>query len=187
GARVGARDDALRRDEAPPRARGRRARRHPPLGPGEAALPEPGADPADPRPVDRQVHGAPRGGARGPEARAGGDGMSTTTDQATQVYSVFIRATPEAVWEAITKPEFTAKYFYGSVFDTTWEPGSALEGWAADRSQQYVDGEILEVEPPHKLVTTWRALYDPETAAEAPSRVTWEIEQAGEQVTKLTV
>ncbi|HZR96572.1 MAG TPA: SRPBCC family protein [Gaiellaceae bacterium] len=113
--------------------------------------------------------------------------MTTMTEQTTQVYSVFIRATPEQVWEGITKPEFTQRYFYGSVFDTTWEPGSALAGWAADRSQQFVDGEILEVEPPHKLVTTWRALYDPETAAEPPSRVTWEIEQAGEQVTKLTV
>jgi len=113
--------------------------------------------------------------------------MSTTTAQTTQVYSVFIRATPEQVWDGITKPEFTAQYFYGSVIDSTYEPGAPYAGWAADRSRQYVDGEVLEAERPHRLVTTWRALYDPETAAEPWSRVTWEIEPAGEHVTKLTV
>jgi uncharacterized protein YndB with AHSA1/START domain len=52
---------------------------------------------------------------------------------------------------------------------------------------QYVEGEVLEADPPRRLVTTWRALYDPETAAEPSSRVSWEIEPAGEAVTKLTV
>ena len=113
--------------------------------------------------------------------------MTTTTAQATQVYQVFIKATPEAIWDAITKPEFTAKYFYGSIFDTTWEPGAPLAGWAADRSQQYVDGEILEVSRPTRLVTTWRALYDAETASEPHSRVTWKIEPGEDGVTKLTV
>jgi uncharacterized protein YndB with AHSA1/START domain len=113
--------------------------------------------------------------------------VSTTTAQATQVYSVFVRATPEQLWDAITKPEFTSKYFYGSVIESTWEQGAPYTGWASDRSQQYVDGEVIEASPPRKLVTTWRALYDPETAAEPFSRVTWEIEPAGEGVTKLTV
>src|SRR5881227_55208 len=63
----------------------------------------------------------------------------TTTAQATmQVYSVFIRATPERVWEAITKPEFTTKYFHGSVLDSTYEPGASYTGWSEDRSQQFV-------------------------------------------------
>jgi uncharacterized protein YndB with AHSA1/START domain len=113
--------------------------------------------------------------------------MSTMTEQTTQVYAVFIRATPEQIWDAITKPEFTTKYFYGSVIDSTWEPGTPYLGWSSDRSQQYVDGEVLEATPPSKLVTTWRALYDPETAAEPYSRVTWEIETAGDGVAKLTV
>jgi uncharacterized protein YndB with AHSA1/START domain len=113
--------------------------------------------------------------------------MSAMTAQATQVYSVFVRATPEQVWDAITKPEFTSKYFYGSVIESTWEPGATYAGWAGDRSQQYVDGEVIEAAPPSKLVTTWRSLYDPEAAAEPYSRVTWEIEPAGEGVTKLTV
>jgi len=113
--------------------------------------------------------------------------MTTMTAQATQVYSVFVRATPDQLWDAITKPEFTSKYFYGSVIESTWEKGASYTGWASDRSQQYVDGEIVEATPPRKLVTTWRALYDAETAAEPYSRVTWEIEPAGDGVTKLTV
>ena len=113
--------------------------------------------------------------------------MTTMTEQAVQVYSVFIRATAEQVWDAITKPEFTAKYFYGSVIESTYDVGSPYVGWAADRSMQYVDGEVLEASPPARLVTSWRAVYDAELAAEPYSRVTWDIESAGEGVTKLTV
>jgi uncharacterized protein YndB with AHSA1/START domain len=113
--------------------------------------------------------------------------MSAMTAQATQVYSVFVRTTPEQLWAAITKPEFTTKYFYGSIIESTFEPGAPYNGWSGDRSQQYVEGEVVEATPPSKLVTTWRALYDPETAAEPLSRVTWEIEPAGEGVVKLTV
>jgi uncharacterized protein YndB with AHSA1/START domain len=113
--------------------------------------------------------------------------MTTMTEQTTQVYSVFIRATPDQVWDAITKPEFTARYFYGSVIDSTFEPGSPYLGWSSDRTQQYVDGEVLESDRPRLLRHTWRALYDEETAAEQPSRVTWEIEPQDGGVTKLTV
>jgi uncharacterized protein YndB with AHSA1/START domain len=113
--------------------------------------------------------------------------MTTMTAQTTQVYSVFVRATPEQLWDAITKPEFTSKYFYGSVIDSTYEPGAPYIGWSTDRSQQYVDGEVIEADAPRKLVTTWRATYDPDLAAEPASRVTWEIEPSGEGVTKLTV
>ncbi len=113
--------------------------------------------------------------------------MSTMTEQATQVYTVFIRATPEQVWDAITKPEFTTKYFYGSAVDTTGEAGTPWRGWTADREQQLVDGEVLESDPPRLLRHTWRALYDPEAAAEPYSRITWELESTADGVTKLTV
>jgi uncharacterized protein YndB with AHSA1/START domain len=113
--------------------------------------------------------------------------MTTMTEQTTQVYAVFIRATPEQVWEGITNPEFTQRYFYGSVIESTYEVGASYDGWAADRSVQYVDGEVLEADPPRRLVTTWRALYDAETAAEPFSRVSWEIESTSDRVTKLTV
>jgi uncharacterized protein YndB with AHSA1/START domain len=100
---------------------------------------------------------------------------------------VFIKATPEQIWEAITDPEFTQKHFHGSRIKSSFEVGSPYGGWSGDESQQLVDGEVLEADPPKRLSTTWRALYDPETAAEPHSRVTWEIEPEDGGFTKLTV
>jgi uncharacterized protein YndB with AHSA1/START domain len=113
--------------------------------------------------------------------------MTTITEQATQVYSVFIRATPEQVWDGITKPEFTTRYFYGTKIDSTFEPGSRYLSVAGDGGQEMFDGEILESDPPRMLRHTWRAIWDPETAGEPHSRVTWEIEPQEGGVTKLTV
>jgi uncharacterized protein YndB with AHSA1/START domain len=113
--------------------------------------------------------------------------MNTMTEQTTQVYAIFIRATPEKVWEAITKPEFTAQYFYGSVIDSTLEPGTPYLGFSADRSQQFVDGEVVDSDPPRLLRHTWRALYDEDMANEPHSQVTWEIEPQDGGFTKLTV
>lgn len=113
--------------------------------------------------------------------------MTTTTAQATQVYQLFIKATPERIWEAITSPEFTTKYFHGSYVDSTFEPGSPYNGYSTDRSQHWVDGEVLEASPPQRLQHTWRSLYDPEAAAEPHSRVTWEIEPQPDGTCLLTV
>jgi uncharacterized protein YndB with AHSA1/START domain len=109
--------------------------------------------------------------------------MTTMTAQSTQVYSIVIKATPEQVWEAITTPEFTEKYFYGtrvSVSDAEY----TCRG--ADGSEM-VRGAVTEIEPPERLVHTWRSLWDPEQASEDDSRVTWEIEPQDGGVTKLTV
>ena len=97
--------------------------------------------------------------------------MTTMTGQTTQVYSVFIKATPEQIWDAITKPEFSHKYFYGSHVTVTPETYRSLDGEGGD----LVTGTVLEYEPPHRLVHAWQALYDPDTAGEPESRVTWEI------------
>ena len=113
--------------------------------------------------------------------------MTTTTVQATQVYQLFIKATPEQIWEAITTPEFTTKYFHGSYIDSTFEPGSPYNGYSTDRSQHWVDGEVLEADPPRRLQHTWRSLYDPEAAVEPHSRVTWEIEPQENGTCLLTV
>jgi uncharacterized protein YndB with AHSA1/START domain len=113
--------------------------------------------------------------------------MTTMTETTTQVYQVFIKASPEQIWDAITKPEFTTRYFYGSAVDSTLEPGSPFVSWTSDRSQKLVDGEVLESERPRRLSHTWRALYDEETAAEPHSRVSWEIEPQEGGVTRLTV
>jgi len=104
--------------------------------------------------------------------------MSTMTAQATQVYQLYIRATPEAIWDAITKPQFTQKYFYGVPVRVTPE---AFDG--SDSAQ----GSVLEFEPSRKLVHTWRALYDEEMAAEPESRVTWAIEPQEGGYSLLTV
>jgi uncharacterized protein YndB with AHSA1/START domain len=115
--------------------------------------------------------------------------MTTMTDVnlTTQVYEVFVKASPERIWEAITKPEFTSKYFYGSHVDSTFAEGAELKSFSPDRSQLWVDGEVLESDPPRRLQHTWRALYDEETAKEPRSRVTWEIEPGDAGVSKLTV
>ena len=113
--------------------------------------------------------------------------MTTMTETSVQVYQVYIRATPEQIWEAITTPEFTVKYFHGSIIESTYEVGAVVNGWSTDHTQLWVDGVVEEADPPRKLSHTWRALYNPETAAEEPSRVTWEIEPADGGVCKLTV
>lgn len=110
-----------------------------------------------------------------------------TMAAARQVFQVYIRATPEQVWDAITKPEFTARYFFGSRVETTGESGSPIRHFAPDGTTLWGDDMILESDRPRRLVHGWRALYDPELAAEPPSRVTWEIESQGDGLTKLTV
>ena len=82
----------------------------------------------DPRPLDRQVHGAPRLGARRPQGRTGADLMTSATQNATttQVYRVYIKATPEAIWDAITKPEWVDRYGYGGLAGVRPPPGRAL-------------------------------------------------------------
>jgi uncharacterized protein YndB with AHSA1/START domain len=109
------------------------------------------------------------------------------TNLAIQVYQVFIKASPEQIWDAITKPEFIAKYFHGAHVDSTFEPGASYKSWSPDRSQLWVDAEIYESEPPRKLSHSWRSLYDEESAGEPPSRVTWEIESSDGGTSLLTV
>jgi uncharacterized protein YndB with AHSA1/START domain len=115
--------------------------------------------------------------------------MTTMTDTAlaTQVYRVFIKATPEQIWDAITKPEFIAKYFHGAHVDSTFEAGATYKSYSPDRSQLWVDAEIYESDPPRKLQHSWRSLYEVEAADEPPSRVTWEIEPSDAGTSLLTV
>lgn len=109
--------------------------------------------------------------------------MTIALAPTTQLYQVFIKATPEQIWEAITEPEFTRRYFHGSSVDFT---GERLQSHGPG-GQLWIDGAKIEWDPPRKLVHGWRALYDAETAAEAESRVTWEIEPKDGGMCKLTV
>jgi len=95
------------------------------------------------------------------------------------VYEVYIRTTPEKLWEAITRPEMTRQYFYANDVESDWKVGSAIRHKGPDGKVK-LDGKVLEVVPPRKLVTTFCAVHDPETAKDRPSRVTWEIVPRGE-------
>ena len=106
--------------------------------------------------------------------------MSATT---TQVFTIFIRATPEQIWDAITRPEFTVGYFHGSRITITPERRASL---APDGSVRG-DTAVEVFEPPRRLVHGWRSLYDPAMAQEPESRVAWEIEPGDGGVCKLTL
>jgi uncharacterized protein YndB with AHSA1/START domain len=117
----------------------------------------------------------------------------TGTMVTTQVYRVYINATAEAVWDAITKPEWTERYGYRGRLEMDLRPGGAIRGLTSAEMRAVgapdvgVDGEVIEVDPPRKLVQTFRMVMDPETTAEGFSRVTYEIDTAPSGVTKLTV
>ena len=65
--------------------------------------------------------------------------------------------------------------------------GSRIKSWSPDRSQLWTDNEVLEYDPPRRFAHTWRSLYDPETATEPESRVTWEVEAMPEGYARLTL
>ena len=110
--------------------------------------------------------------------------MTTITEiQTTQVYQVFIKATPEAIWDAITKPEFTERYFHGARITVTPEHRKTR----GPNDEVWGDTDVVEYDPPRKLVHGWRSLYDPDLAEEDESRVTWEIEAGDDGVSLLTV
>ena len=109
----------------------------------------------------------------------------TDTAQTTQVYQVLIKATPQQIWDAITKPEFTVRYFHGARVDTTGERGTPFR-YLGPNGEVWGDEMILESEPPHKLVVPWRSLYNEDMAKEPRSRVTWLIEEQDNGVCLLT-
>jgi uncharacterized protein YndB with AHSA1/START domain len=113
----------------------------------------------------------------------------TTTEAttATQVYQLYINASPERVWDAITNKETLSKFFHGAQVESTYEVGTNIRSLSPDGSQVWTDNTVLECDPPRRLVHTWRSLYDPETAAEPESRVTWEIEPQPGGMSRLTL
>jgi uncharacterized protein YndB with AHSA1/START domain len=108
-----------------------------------------------------------------------------TETQTSKVFRVYIGATPERIWEALTESEFTRKYFHRTSVESTFEVGAPLRSYQDGKLVR--DGEVLECDPPRRLVTTWRSLYDPELAGEPPSRVTFEIEETEPGVCQVTV
>ncbi len=122
--------------------------------------------------------------------------MTTTaaTTATIQVYRVYIKATPQAIWDAITKPEWTEKYGYGGRAEYDLRPGGKYVGLTSEAMRSMgsgevaVDGEVIEADPPRKLVQTWRMVMGgPEMEAEGFTRLTYEIEEGKGGVSKLTL
>ena len=117
----------------------------------------------------------------------------TTTDTTTQVYRIFIKATPQAIWDAITKPEWTERFGYGVRDEYDLRPGGAYRGranagmLAMGFPEVVVDGEVIESDPPRKLVITWRMAMDPTLNAEGFTRLTYEIVEGKGGVSRLSV
>ena len=123
--------------------------------------------------------------------------MSTET----QVYRVWIKTTPERIWTAITDPEWNGRYGYAAPGYFELKPGGAYHAEANQGMKDYaeaggfhvpdtiLDGEVIESEPPRRLVQTWRMLMDPRSAAEPFTTVTYEIDESPAQpgLCKLTV
>jgi uncharacterized protein YndB with AHSA1/START domain len=101
------------------------------------------------------------------------------------VYIIYIKTTPEKLWDALTKPEFTRKYWVGTHQESTFEPGADWKLMIPDGRVGDM-GKILEVDRPHKLVLSWRNEFRPEISKEGFSRCTYELAPMGE-VVKLTV
>ena len=94
-----------------------------------------------------------------------------------KVFEIYIRTTPERLWQAITDPEIRSKYNFGASVQSDWTVGSRMDLTAQGAEILLGEGEILEIDPPHKLVHTMIAHFSPEAEAEGTSRVTWEVEQ----------
>lgn len=111
----------------------------------------------------------------------------------TQTYSVYIKATPEAVWDALTTSEWTQRYGYGGRVDYELSPGGTYRAYASEAMlacgapEVVVEGEVVEADAPRRLEQTWNALFDPQIAAEAPTRLTFELEPVESKVTKVTL
>ena len=101
------------------------------------------------------------------------------------VYVTYIRTTPKKLWQALTEPEFTKRYWCSTWQECGWKPGASWkimipDGRVAD------SGELIEIQPEKRLVLKWRNEFRPELRAEGYSRLTYELEKMGESV-KLTV
>ncbi|MFI5048144.1 MAG: ArsR/SmtB family transcription factor [Acidimicrobiia bacterium] len=97
--------------------------------------------------------------------------------QMEKVFEIYIRTTPERLWEAITDPEIRRKYNFGAAVESDWQVGSRMLLTAPAADVLLGEGEVLEVDRPRRLVHTMVAHFSPEAEAEGTSRVTWEIEQ----------
>jgi uncharacterized protein YndB with AHSA1/START domain len=103
-----------------------------------------------------------------------------------KVFEIYIKTTPERLWEAITNPDMRREYTFGVAVESNWTRGSEYQGISPLAATPIFSGENLEVDPPRRLVQTYRANWSDDVKKEGTSRVTWEIEQI-EDSCRLTV
>jgi uncharacterized protein YndB with AHSA1/START domain len=103
-----------------------------------------------------------------------------------KVFEIYIKTTPERLWEAITNEETRQKYNFGVGVSSDWQQGSSYESVHPGAGIKIAEGENLEVDPPRRLVQSFNALWSDDVKAEGTSRVTWEIEQVADSC-RLTV
>jgi uncharacterized protein YndB with AHSA1/START domain len=119
--------------------------------------------------------------------------MTLTEVQTTQVYEVYIKASAQKVWDAITSPEWTQKYAYQSRQEVEPRVGGSFKAYATDEMRTFglpeviIDGDVLEYDPPRRLVHTWHANFSPEQIAEPATTITYEIEETSPGFTRLTL
>jgi len=116
----------------------------------------------------------------------GDAGLTLAEGDTSAVFEIFIKTTPERLWDAITDPEMRAKYSFGVETHSDWTPGSEYKS-SVPGVIDIAEGENVEVDPPRRLVQTFTALWSDEVQGEGSSRVTWEIEPVGDDSCRLTV
>lgn len=104
-----------------------------------------------------------------------------------KVFEIYIRTSPERLWEAITTSEIRSKYQFGTSVNCDWSVGSRFEMTSPKAPALLGEGEILESDPPRRLVQSMRALWSDDVKAEGTSRITWEIEPIGNDSCRLVV
>lgn len=110
-----------------------------------------------------------------------------------QVHRVYIKASAQAIWDALTKPEWTERYAYGGRAEYDLKAGGRFSHKASAEMksmglpEEIIVGEVIESDPPRKLVQTWHPLFDENTSAETPTRLTYEITEHGDGVCTVTL
>jgi uncharacterized protein YndB with AHSA1/START domain len=102
------------------------------------------------------------------------------------VYTIFVKASPERVWRAITDGDDTARYYYGTRVASDWTTGSEIR-YAYPDGTLAADGRVLDIEPGHSVTMAFHPRWSPEIEAEGPVRMTWAVEPAEDGTTKVTV
>ena len=97
-----------------------------------------------------------------------------------KVFEIYIRTTPDRLWQAITDPATRARFQFGAGIESDWTAGSDYRVTHPGRPGGLVDGQNLEVDPPRRLVQTYHAVWDDDLAAQGTSRVTWQIDAVGD-------